>query len=259
MFYQILPYLSCPRIAITSHYPYIDQIDKHKKDGYDRVFQFLITQQKYYHFVLANKDYDAFVNAGANPTLLRKIKNGINSDLFSFSEKAIKMRTLYLGKITPRKNQACLQQQFPISMIDFVGNNADPSFNTRASNYLGAWTREQIYIGLTRYSNLLLLSEGEADPLVVKEALVSGLGVVVNKSSSENLDTSLPFVTVLDDDKMMDMEYVLKKVQENKEICSEYRRQIRQYGIQQFDIKQEVQSYIETVTRLPLLLHQCSD
>lgn len=254
VFYQILPYLTCPRIAITSHYPYIDQVDKHRADGYSRVFQFLVEQQKYYNFVLANKDYDAFLAAGANPLFLRKIKNGINSDLFSFSEKPVKMRTLYLGKITPRKNQAVLQKRLPISMIDFVGNNADPSFNTRASNYMGSWTREQIYSGLTRYANLLLLSEGEADPLVVKEALIAGLGVVVNRSSSENLDTSLPFITVLDDDKMMDPDYVLEKLSENKDICigSDVvsRQQIRQYGIQQFDIKQEVQSYMATITVL---------
>lgn len=247
VFFPLLDHFQCPRIAITSHYPYIDQPNKHASDGYNRVFHFLVTQQKYYNFVLANKDYDAFLRAGADPARLRKIKNGINSSLFRFSERPSKNRTMCLGKITPRKNQAVLQA---IPGIDFVGGSDDARFNTRAPNYLGPWTREQIHEGLTRYMNLLLFSEGEADPLVVKEALIAGLGIVVNRSSSENLDTSLDFITVIDDDKINSLPYIQEKIEENKSKVLLRRQEIRDYGIRNFDIKQEVAKYVDTIDTL---------
>jgi hypothetical protein len=247
VFYDILDHLTCPKIAITSHYPYIDQPEKHRADGYTSVFSFLTHQTKYYNFVLASKDYDAFIRAGANPNLLRKIKNGIDSSLFRFTERPSKNRTICLGKISPRKNQVLLQS---IQGIDFVGDNADSKFNARTSSYLGPWTRDEIHNNLTQYVNLILLSEGEADPLVVKEALVAGLGVIVNSSSSENLDVSLGFVTVIDDDKITNLDYIEDKIEENKSRVFLHRKEIREYGITNFDIKQEVIKYITMLNEL---------
>ena len=49
---------------------------------------------------------------------------------------------------------------------------------------------------------MILLSEGEADPLVVKEALIAGLGVVVSECSAANLDLSKQFITIIPNDKI---------------------------------------------------------
>jgi glycosyltransferase involved in cell wall biosynthesis len=95
-----------------------------------------------------------------------------------------------------------------------------------------------------------LISQGEADPLVVKEALIAGLGVVVNKSSSENLDTSLDFITVLEEDKLEDLVYVQKRLEENRKICLQKRNEIRDYGVRTFDISNEANRYIETIETL---------
>jgi len=247
VFFHILDKLECPNIAITSHYPYIDQPDKYMNDGYNNIFQFLIKPSRYYNFVLADKDYATFLKYGANPTKLKKIKNGINSSAFVFREMPLYNKCIYLGKVTSRKNQRKYQY---LPNIDFVGNVDDPNFNTRTPNYLGEWTRDKIYKELTNYSNLLLISEGEADPLVVKEALIAGLGVVINKSSSENLDTSHDFITVLDDTKLNDLQYVYEKIQENMAICTAKRQSIRKYGEETFDIKVEVGKYLERVKEL---------
>jgi len=244
VYYVILHYLNCPRVAITSHYPYIDQIQKHKADGYDKIFYFLLTQQQYYHFVLADKDMQTFINHGANPNCLRKIKNGINRAAFRFATTAALDKTIYLGKISPRKNQAKYQD---LEGIDFVGNNADPQFRVNRPNYLGEWSRTRIHEELTKYTNLLLLSEGEADPLVVKEALIAGLGVVVNQSSAENLDLSKNFITVIEDNKMHDLNYVKMKIEENKEIARSIRQEIHEYGVRQFDISVEVKNYLAAI------------
>jgi hypothetical protein len=240
--YHILPFLKCPRIAITSHYPYIDQIDKHKQDGYERIFHFLIKQNKFYNFVLADKDIDTFKKYGANPSLLKKITNGIDSKLFRFSETALD-KTIYLGKITSRKNQ----YKYQTLNIDFVGEISDSQFH-RGPNYLGEWNRDKIHNHLTDYSNLLLISEGEADPLVVKEALISGLGVVINKSSAANLDEK-DFITIIDDN-INHLEYIQDKIQENKKISIQKRKEIREYGIANFDIHTQVEKYVNIINTL---------
>ena len=204
----------------------------------------MVGQQRYYSFILADKDMATFIEYDANPQLLKKIKNGINSSLFQFTETEYNNRTIYLGKITARKNQYIFQN---MENLDFIGNCDDGQFDTNRVNYLGEWKREQIYNDLTKYSNLLLLSKGEADPLVVKEALICGLGVVINKSSAENLDVSKEFITLIDDDKIYDLAYVSNKIEENKKIANKMRKEIREYGISMFDISIEVAKYVETI------------
>lgn len=247
VFYPITNFLRCKTIAITSHYPYIDKLINHMYDGYDNIFLFLLQQQKYYNFVLADKDMKTFIECGANKRFLKKIKNGINSEVFEFKEKPSKDKTVYLGKITPRKNQSKYQM---IESIDFIGNCHDESFDMTKKNYLGEWSREQINKELTTYVNLLLISEGEADPLVVKEALIAGLGVVINRSSAENLDKTKDFITIIEDDKVNDIEYIGCKLEENKTISIEKRIEIRNYGIECFDIKVEVDNYLKTIKEI---------
>jgi len=153
-----------------------------------------------------------------------------------------------LGKITSRKNQAKYQS---LTGVDFVGDWEDVRFNRDCENYLGAWTREQVYQNLTEYTNLLLISEGEADPLVVKEALVAGLGVVLNRGSSACLDVGVmdeypDFVSLLEEERLGDLEYVQRKIEENWEICRQEgkRNAIREYGIHWFDMKKMIKQYL---------------
>ena len=242
--YHILPFLTCPKVAITSHYPYINQLHKHRQDGYHVIFDFLVKQNKFYNFVLADKDIQTFIQCGANPVWIKKMNNGINSKLFRFTEHAELGKTIYLGKITSRKNQFRYQD---IPTIDFVGGNEDYHFRVNKANYLGEWSREQIHANLTCYSNLVLISEGEADPLVVKEALIAGLGVVINKSSAENIDPTLDFITIVEDNKINDLGYIQQKLEENKKIAINKRKEIREYGIQHFDISNQVKKYINII------------
>jgi hypothetical protein len=247
VFYEVLDYFECPNIAITSHYPYIDQLDKHFQDGYTKIFTFLCSQTKYYNFVLAEKDLETFSKYGANKTKLKKIKNGIQSKNFSFLPLPIYQKTIYLGKITPRKNQVKYQS---ISSIEFVGACEDPEFDKLSISYWGEWSREKIQSSLTKYANLLLISEGEADPLVVKEALIAGLGVVVNRSSAENLDKTKDFITIIDEDKKDDINYISEMLEANKNIAKNKRAEIRKYGIEHFDIAMECDNYLRVISHL---------
>ena len=241
---HILPKLNCKVKAITSHFPYIDNLKKH--GGFRNIFNFMIHYQDAYNFVLAEKDKKAFIHNGANPEKVKKIKNGISSHLFSFTENPLfPNKTLYLGKIDNRKNQYLYQN---LNNVDFVGPLCCNLFKNK-TNYRGSWTREQVHKELTNYANLLLISKGEADPLVVKEALIAGLGVVVNFTSGQNLDEK-PFITLIDDNKINDIEYVKEKIQENRKISINIREEIRAYGIEKFDISVETKNYINIIKNL---------
>ncbi|MEY4059339.1 MAG: Synechococcus phage Bellamy, partial [Pseudomonadota bacterium] len=97
---------------------------------------------------------------------------------------------------------------------DFVGKDSKSTPFDTSINYLGEWTDEYKKEHLTDYGNLVLLSDGEnGTPLVVKEALINGLGVVISKYAAHDVDTSLPFITLIDDDKLEDIDYVKNKIE----------------------------------------------
>lgn len=235
--YHILDKLNCKKIAITSHYPYIDNFKKHKIDGYENVFNFLIKNNKYLNFVLADKDIKAFISKGANPDYIFKLKNGIKSDEFYFYSNPIYFdKSIYLGKIEIRKKQYLYQN---INNIDFIG----PNNNKKINNYKGEWCREDVHKNLGKYANLILLSEGEADPLVVKEALVAGLGVVISNKSGENLENK-DFIDIIPDNKLKNLKYVEEVITKNREKSLKLREEIRNFGINNFDIKKIVIEYL---------------
>jgi len=105
---------------------------------------------------------------------------------------------------------------------------------TSSQNYLGEWDKPTLYNGLTDYANLVLLSDGEADPLVVKEALIAGLGLVISECACANLDLLLPFITVIPNNKRTDLEFVKREIIKNRIISLEHREQIREYGLKTF-------------------------
>lgn len=245
--YHIIPHLTCSKIALTSHYPYIDQLLKHNNDGYTNIFNYLITNpDKIYNFAVADKDIETFLKSGADKKYIRKLENGISWKNFYFNRNPNKIdRTIYLGKIDKRKNQAYYQN---IRSIDFAGPINCNNFNTDI-NYIGEWTRDDVNTKLTEYGNMLLLSKGEADPIVIKEALIAGLGVVVNYTSGQNLDEQ-PFITVISDEKVQDINYVEEKLIENRKISVTMRDKIRNYGVKKFDINNICKKYVNIIEKL---------
>ena len=94
--------------------------------------------------------------------------------------------SIYLAKIDYRKRQHLFQS---ITSLWYAGNIADERFD-KTKNYLGEWSKKYLYQNLTHYGNLVLLSDGEAHPLVCMEAFAAGLGVVVTEWGKANLDTN---------------------------------------------------------------------
>ena len=251
VFYDIMDYIhtACPnaKLAISSHYPYIDQPDRHPYDGYDKIYKWLINNDKYYNFCISYKDYETYKKDNAPLDKLLVCPNGAQHRDYTFRLDTKKPnKTLYLGKIEPRKRQYVYQS---IPDIEFVGHYTNTtSFDRNSNSYLGEWTHQNKLQHVTDYGNMLLLSDGEnGTPLVIKEALISGLGVVVSKYAAHDLDKSLPFVTVIPDDKWNDIEYVQTELIKNREISITMRKEIRQYGVDNFSWQNLVKTYVENI------------
>lgn len=178
---------------------------------------------------------------------IRVMRNGARDDLFRFTiEPALADKSIYLGKVETRKGQWKYQS---IPGIDFVGNYHDSPFNMGSNSYKGEYTKERLYQEMTEYGNLVLLSSGEADPLVVKEALVAGLGVVVSECASANLDIGVerPWITVIPNERLDDLEYIKKKIKENIKSALYCRSEIRKYGLSRFGWSQILREYIANI------------
>lgn len=244
VFWDIVPYINCKNIILTSHYGYIESSNWFP--GYYPIFNGFVNSSAYIH-CLSDRVLNIYKNSGVQNNRLFIVANGANDELFQFTNTPkFVNKSIYLGKIEPRKKQTLYQN---IQHIDFVGEIHDNAFNGNNSNYIGKWSKEDVYNKLTHYGNLVLLSDGEVHPLVVCEALICGLGVVVSEAAAANLDRNQEFITIIPNDKLGDISYVSQEIEKNRLISStsEMRNKIRMYGIVNFSYKNKVSQYIETI------------
>jgi glycosyltransferase involved in cell wall biosynthesis len=244
----VAPYIKCPRIYYMSHYAYITQPQFRKKQPqyFTNIFSNVV---KYQNNIVINAISDEiaqiYENHGVDKRHINVIHNGAREDLFQYSTTPTKPeRSVYVAKIEARKRQYIYQN---ITSIDFVGNYHDTPFNKMSPQYLGEWDKPTLYNSLTEYGNLVLLSDGEADPLVVKEALIAGLGVVVSECASANLDRNRAFITVIPNSRLDDIVYVEEMIRKNREYCATHREEIREYALAKFSWNKIVDKFIKIV------------
>lgn len=243
--YPVLDWISCPNKAATSHFGYLE-VPHHLLGGYERIFRGFVNGN-FKIFCLSEGIRQVYLNGGADPSRLYVTPNGARSDLFEYYDSPeFSDKSIYLAKITDRKKQYIYQD---LEFIHFAGNQDDTRFNFNRSNYLGEWTKDKLYKELSKYSNLVLLSDGEAHPLVCCEALICGLGLVVSEYASGNLDRSLPFIEIIPNDKLHDLDYVSESIRRNQEISNRMRPEIRKYGLVNFDWTKLVKEYAETISQ----------
>jgi glycosyltransferase involved in cell wall biosynthesis len=243
--YQVLPYIKCKNKAATSHFGYLEQQNLY--GGYWNIFRGFVNGD-FNIFCLSEGIADVYRRAGVHESRIFVTPNGARTDLFFYSDLPKKPnRSIYLAKITDRKKQYLYQD---IDFIDFVGNMDDSRFNPGRHNYLGEWDKPTLYNNLTDYSNLILLSDGEAHPLVCCEALMCGLGLVISECSSANLDRSLPFIDVIPNERIHDRNYIIDVILSNQKKSLQLRSEIRKYGIENFSWSSIVKRYLDTIQSL---------
>ena len=224
-FIELYPYIQYPR-AITSHFGYLEQTNKW--DYYGERIAKPFGKIKPNVFCLSDGIADTYlINLGIPHENLFVTPNGVNVDKFRVENIPERLSdSIYLAKIDYRKRQHLFQS---IKNLYYAGNNADPRFDT-SNNYLGEWSKETLYNDLTKYGNLVLLSDGEAHPLVCLEAFAAGLGVVISQWAAANLDLDKDFITVIPEDKINDMEFVDTELLRNRYYSVNHRPEIREYA-----------------------------
>lgn len=246
---KILQYINCPVKIATSHFGFLTKPER--RQNYEWIFHDFILADCYI-FCLSTEIKQEYIKFGCDESRLFITPNGFRDDLFQYKETpSLPNKSIYLGKIESRKKQADFQQlDSENRSIDFAGPIVDNRFNPNVDNYLGPWSRQHIYDHLTNYANLILLSDGEAHPLVVGEMLAAGGGVVVSEQAAANLDRSLPFICVIPDDKLNDGSYVLQKIYENREISLAMRGEIRKYALENFSWEVRIKEYVKLIESL---------
>ena len=236
-FIELYPYIQYP-CAITSHFGYFEQPNKWDYYGERIAKPFGRIQPNV--FCLSGGIKDVYADVLKVPEKrLFVTPNGVNVDNFRATiSPEFPDRSIYLAKIDYRKRQHMFQS---ISTLYYAGNTADPRFDT-SNNYLGEWSKDTLYTHLTEYGNLVLLSDGEAHPLVCLEAFAAGLGVVVSEWAAANLDTDREFITVIAEEKINDVGFVEEMIVKNRNYCNNNREEIIEYA-KEFDWANVVDKY----------------
>ena len=236
-----------PVKIVTSHDPWL--LDR-RWNPYERLNLLPLLRSGFRYCVLSQAQARKFVASGCSPADVFVTPNGAAHERFRFCADPVHAeRSIYLARVCARKRQWRYQT---IDSIDFAGpyrNDGNP-FDATRKNYLGAWPIDHVYAHLTDYANLVLLSEAEGMPLAVAEAMVCGLGVVVGAACAASLDTSLPWVSVVPDGKLDDLDYVKAEVARNRAVSLRRRAQIRAYGLEHCCWKTLVARYADLCMQL---------
>ena len=244
-FIELCPYIQYPN-AITSHFGYLEQASRWDYYGQRIVPSFAKIKPNVFCLSYGIKEiYQKVIQIPQHKLFVTP--NGVNIIEFYYTDKPSHGdRSIYLAKIDYRKRQHLFQS---ISSLWFAGNIADPNFRNDV-NYLGEWSNKNLYENLTNYGNLVLLSDGEAHPLVCMEAFAAGLGVVISQWAAANLDISKEFITVIPEEKINDIKYVEKRMIDNRNYSTTHRQEIREYA-KQFDWVSVIEkTYVPTIERI---------
>lgn len=232
----LYPYIQFPK-AITTHYGYLERPEmygaySYKANGFVNI--------KPNIFALSDGIRGIYKNQMRIPEKnLYVVPNGVSNEKFRFTDNPkYSDRSIYLAKVDYRKRQTLFQG---IPSIYYAGNIVDERFDV-SKNYLGEWTKEDLYDNLTDYGNLILLSDGEAHPLVCMEALSAGLGLVISEWATANLDLTKDFISVIPESKITDFDYISAKIEENRFISLKKRNEILEYS-KQFNWKKQLKTY----------------
>ena len=247
-FIPIVPYIQYP-CAITSHFGYLERPEMF--NGYVNILN-AFTEIKPNVFCLSDGIKKVYrVMSGIPEERLFVTPNGVDISRFrATNEPQYPERSIYLAKIDYRKRQHMFQG---IDSLWFAGNLADNRFNPQ-KNYLGEWSKEVLFKNLTDYGNLVLLSDGEAHPLVCMEALAAGLGVVVTEWGKANLDVDKEFITIIPEKKIGDLNFIEDAIIKNREYSVAHREEIIKYA-EQFEWKEVIKKhYIPAVKSLTSLV-----
>ena len=225
----LYPHIPYP-CACTTHFAYLNIDRKDMMGPYkERVFDMfsLIKPVVFGLSETVNTAYQYLAGIPSEKLFLNP--NGVMLDNFRVThDPKHSEASIYLAKIDHRKRQFLFQK---IKSLYYAGNIAEDRFD-QTKNYLGEWKKDFLFDNLTEYGNLVLLSDGEAHPLVVAEAFSAGLGVVLSEWATANLDLNRKFISVVPEDMIYNAKYIEHKITQNREYSINNRQEILDYAKQ---------------------------
>jgi glycosyltransferase involved in cell wall biosynthesis len=216
------------RMAVTAHCGWADMYINYEP-YYWKTFKSII-DTRHYNFSLSEGIKNNYINFGANKDKIYITKNGVNTSLFSKDKQPYyRDRSIFLGRFERRKQQHKVSNKN--LNIDFAGFGQELQLS-ETNKILGIWSKEECYKNLTKYPNLILLSESEAHPLVCMEALAAGCGLVITEKCSANLDINKNFISIINDDVLENPDHNMLKeiIENNREISVNSREEIIEYS-----------------------------
>lgn len=247
VFYSLLPQLKANRVCISSHYPYIPEIEHHSYDGYHKIFRFMIENANIYPiFAISEKDRNCFINWGAAPHDVFIMKNGINVSDIKFSENPLwKDKSITLGQISNSRKRQYLT--YGIERVHYVGRAIDP---INHPNYLGELPTFWKNNSITNFANMVLLSKGENGTcLATWECMAAGLGVVTTEANASELDRSKPWISIVSEEDTQNPQRISEILEQNAEASLNYREEIREYSKTR-DWSNLIPIYVENLKRI---------
>jgi glycosyltransferase involved in cell wall biosynthesis len=231
------------KILLTSHYAWLSQPYQLVQDGYMSRFLFACDLAKKSNLTLAVLSPEIAKTckdlAAVPEDKLWVFPNGTRTDKIQ-CRPPVHESAICVGKIEKRKKQTMLQA---CKRIDFVGPISDNDFVVD-EHYKGKWTRNELYQNLTNYPCLVLISEAEAHPLVIGEALAAGCAILCNEVSAANLPREKPWIRVLADGPLT-LEDLDRNVTEMCAIGRTYRNEIREWACANLDWRLRAKTYLE--------------
>jgi hypothetical protein len=253
VFHDIIPQIlkvTKGKLIVSSHYPYINDSKMWIYDNYKPIINSYVKNNDFVIFASSQNDIKTFIECGAISENCWLNRIGINHLSYDFDTQQTYDRTLSFSQICDRKRQYLIQN---FDNIDFIGRLENGKFSN-LKNYKGEYRRDKLNSEITKYSNFVLLSSIEnTTPLVVKEALTCGLGVVVSESVAVELDETQEFIDVIPENKIEDLEYLRSIIEKNKIYSVKNREKIREYGINTFSLDSIIQN--EYIPKLKALLN----
>lgn len=180
-------------LVATTHYAYAEQAALWDPGFKSQVKSMLAADG----FVALNPKIQSLFHQANPKANIRCIPNGV--EVLDFRIQDQTEGFVCLGKVEPRKRQYELAVKLGETFdITFIGDVVDPRVHTLPKaiqdKFIGGWSRAQVLDGLAKFKGLVLLSEAEADALVLYEAQAAGLHVFASDNALGSQNRELPWV-----------------------------------------------------------------
>ncbi|MEI6729104.1 MAG: glycosyltransferase [bacterium] len=234
--------------CITSHYGgWMDYVNKENDPTFKYILQDTFNSPA--NIALAPEIANFYKDKGYKG-FLKTLRNAVEVDQFEFSPQGNNM-AICLGRIQTRKRQHYLAKNLENKVrIDFIGPFEErfkfELDDHQTTKYIGNWSKQTVRNSLTKYSSLVLLSESEAAPLVVLEALAAGLSLVVSQEAAANLPVK-DFITILNSEQIMQPQILAEAIQKSIDQNHLYRHDIRDLAKEYFDYNVVTLEYLQII------------